>query len=67
MFGNIGSTEILIILFIVLLLFGAKKLPELAQALGKGIREFKRSVHEIEEEVKVEPKKGQAPEGERKA
>jgi TatA/E family protein of Tat protein translocase len=39
MFG-IGTTELIIIMFIILLIFGAKKLPELAQGLGKGIREF---------------------------
>jgi sec-independent protein translocase protein TatA len=52
MFGGIGMQEILIILFIFLLVFGAKRLPELGQALGKGIREFKRSVSDIEEELK---------------
>jgi sec-independent protein translocase protein TatA len=56
MFGGIGMQEILIILFIFLLVFGAKRLPELGQALGKGIREFKRSVSDIEEELKNEPR-----------
>ena len=41
MFQGIGTLEILLVLFIVLLLFGAKKLPELAKGLGKGIKEFK--------------------------
>ena len=40
MFGQIGMQEIILILFILLLLFGAKRLPELGQSLGKGIREF---------------------------
>jgi sec-independent protein translocase protein TatA len=52
MFG-IGTTELLIIMFIVLLLFGAKKLPELARGLGKGIREFKRASNEIQEELNL--------------
>jgi sec-independent protein translocase protein TatA len=52
MFG-IGTTELIIIMFIILLIFGAKKLPELAQGLGKGIREFKRASNEIQEELKV--------------
>ena len=39
--GNFGTTEILLIVFVVILLFGAKRIPELAKGLGKGIREFK--------------------------
>lgn len=50
MFG-IGTTELLVILFIILLVFGAKKLPELAQGLGKGIREFKKASSEITDEL----------------
>ncbi len=50
MFG-IGTTELLIILFIILLVFGSKKLPELAQGLGKGIREFKKASNEIQDEL----------------
>lgn len=46
----LGTTEILIILFIVLLLFGAKKLPELAKGLGKSINEFKKASSPDEEE-----------------
>ena len=51
MFQGIGTFEILIILFIVLLLFGAKRLPELAKGLGKGIKEFKQASNDIKEEV----------------
>ena len=50
MFG-IGTTELVIIMFIILLIFGAKKLPELAQGLGKGIREFKKASNEIQDEL----------------
>ena len=50
MFG-LGGGEIILILFIILLLFGAKKLPELAKGLGKGINEFKKASNEIKEEV----------------
>ena len=57
MFGQIGMQEILLILFIQLLLFGAKRLPELGQSLGKGIREFKRGVSEIKEDLEEEGKK----------
>lgn len=51
MFGTVGMQEIILILFILLLLFGAKRLPELGQSLGKGIREFKRGISEIQEEI----------------
>jgi sec-independent protein translocase protein TatA len=52
MFGNLGMWEVLIILFIVLLLFGARRLPEIGGSLGKGIREFKGSLKEVEGEFK---------------
>ena len=52
MFG-IGTTELLVILFIILLVFGSKKLPELAQGLGKGIREFKKASTDIQEELDI--------------
>jgi sec-independent protein translocase protein TatA len=51
MFGGLGTGEILLIFLVVLLLFGAKKLPEVGSALGKGIREFKSSIREIESEI----------------
>lgn len=44
MFGNLGFTEILLIVVAILLLFGAKRLPEIGSSIGKGIREFKRSL-----------------------
>lgn len=54
MFGSFGATEILIIVFAVLLLFGGKKIPELAKGLGKGIREFKSSVKEIKDDISID-------------
>lgn len=51
MFGNIGTPEILIILLVVLVFFGAKKIPELAQGLGKGIREFRKAAKDIQEDI----------------
>lgn len=54
MLPNIGITEAVILLFIVLLLFGAKRLPEIGGSLGKGIREFKNSVKEVGNEVRGE-------------
>ena len=52
MFGNLGAGEILLIVLVILLLFGAKKIPELAQGLGKGMREFKKSLKDVEDEIK---------------
>lgn len=51
--GGLGMGEIVLIFLVVLLLFGAKRLPEIGSALGKGIREFKGSVREIEGELKA--------------
>lgn len=50
--GTIGTQELLIILVIVLLLFGAKKLPELARGLGKSMQEFKKATREVEDNFK---------------
>lgn len=49
--GNLGFPEILLILLVVLLLFGAKRIPEIAGSMGKGIREFKRSINDATREV----------------
>lgn len=46
MLGNIGFPEIMIILVIVLLLFGAKRIPEIAGSMGKGIKEFKKNIND---------------------
>ncbi len=51
MFSNIGLPEILIILLIVLILFGAKRIPEVAGSLGKGINEFKRNMTEAQRAI----------------
>lgn len=48
---NLGGGEIVLILAVVLLLFGAKKLPELAKGLGQGIREFKKASNEVTDEI----------------
>jgi sec-independent protein translocase protein TatA len=50
-FGNLGFGEILLILVVVLLLFGAKRLPEVGASLGKGIREFKRSISDTQDAI----------------
>jgi len=49
---RIGMGELIVILLIVLILFGASRLPEIARALGKAIREFKKAGREIEGDVK---------------
>lgn len=49
--GNLGTFEILMILVVVLLVFGAKRLPEIGSSIGKGIREFKRSISEVDTAV----------------
>ncbi len=59
--GDIGFTEILLILLVVVLLFGGRKIPELMKGLGQGIREFKKASSMDDEkettvEVKTEPK-----------
>ncbi len=51
-----GGGELIIILVIVLILFGAKRIPEIASGLGKGIREFKKSVKDVQTEIDVEEK-----------
>jgi sec-independent protein translocase protein TatA len=49
---GIGGPELMMIMFVVLLLFGANKLPELAKGLGKSVREFKKAASGVEEEVR---------------
>lgn len=55
--GTPGPTELIVILLLVLVLFGAKRIPEIAAGLGKGIREFKKSLHEIQGEIEPPDKK----------
>lgn len=50
MFGGLGVPELLILLLIVLLFFGAKRLPEIGKSLGEGIREFKDSIDGMEDD-----------------
>ena len=57
MFGSIGMPELIIGLVVILLLFGAKRVPELARGLGSGMREFKKGAQEGEVEKKEEEKK----------
>jgi sec-independent protein translocase protein TatA len=56
MFG-LGIQELMVIFLIILVLFGAKRLPEIGRDLGKGIREFKRATEHAADEEDAEPKK----------
>ena len=60
--GGIGPLEIGLVLLIVLLLFGAKRIPEIARSLGRGIKEFKKGVREVESEMSEPAEKEEAPE-----
>jgi sec-independent protein translocase protein TatA len=52
MLGNIGATEIILILSVILIFFGSKKIPEIAKGFGKGIKEFKKEINSISETIK---------------
>jgi sec-independent protein translocase protein TatA len=55
--GPVGWNELIVILVIVLIIFGPRRLPELAEAMGKSIRKFKQAGREVEEEVTAAVKK----------
>jgi sec-independent protein translocase protein TatA len=57
---NMGPMEMVFIMVVLLLLFGAKRLPELGSGLGKGIREFKRTMHDVNAEITA-PERAQVP------
>jgi sec-independent protein translocase protein TatA len=52
MIGGLGAQELLLIFLAVLLLFGAKRIPDIAQGLGKGIREFKGALRDTQDQLK---------------
>ena len=56
LFLNLGSGELLIIAFALLLLFGGKKIPELMKGLGKGVKSFKEGISDVENEIKESTK-----------
>lgn len=56
LFGTIGAPEIIIIAFLVLLLFGGKKIPELMKGIGKGVKSFKDGMKGLEDEIKESDK-----------
>jgi sec-independent protein translocase protein TatA len=51
-FGNFGFTEMLMLLVIVLVLFGARRVPEIGASIGKGIREFKRNISDVDRQIR---------------
>lgn len=51
MLGGIGAQELILIFLVILLLFGARKIPEIAQGLGKGMREFRKAMKETQDEL----------------
>jgi len=59
LFLNLGGGEVVMILLVVLLLFGANKIPELARGLGKGMREFKDATNGIQREIQDSVRKAQ--------
>jgi sec-independent protein translocase protein TatA len=52
MLGNLGPMELFIILVIVLVIFGARRVPEIGASIGKGIREFKRNISDLDRQIK---------------
>ncbi|MBO4943822.1 MAG: twin-arginine translocase TatA/TatE family subunit [Muribaculaceae bacterium] len=62
-FFNLGAPEIILIVFVILLLFGGKKIPELMKGIGKGVRSFRQGMSEISDEIQnaPEPKSSAAP------
>ena len=55
--GGLGTTELIVIVLVVLLLFGGKKIPELMHGMGKGVRSFKDGMNEVSDNLKMEEKK----------
>jgi len=55
--GGLGGWEIMLIVLVILIFFGAKRIPELARGLGKGIREFKDATNEIKDDIENSDKK----------
>ena len=49
---NLGTGEIIVIVLVLLLLFGGKKIPELMKGVGKGVKSFKQGLNEVEDEIK---------------
>ena len=59
MFGHFGWQEILLILLIIIILFGASRIPDIMKAMGQGIKEFKKGVDSTEVDKKIEEKENE--------
>lgn len=55
--GGLGTTELLVIVLVILLLFGGKKIPELMHGMGKGVRSFKEGMNDVSDNLKIEEDK----------
>lgn len=66
--GGLGATELLVIFAILLLIFGGKKLPEVARSIGSALRTFKQETHELKREIdlEAEPEPSETPEAHEK-
>ncbi|HDP98107.1 MAG TPA: twin-arginine translocase TatA/TatE family subunit [bacterium] len=53
MWGSIGPAELILLMFIILLVFGSKRLPELARGIGKGVRQFNQAIEDVKEEIDI--------------
>ena len=54
MFGSIGTPELIFILFVILIVFGKNRLPELARGLGKAVRQFRKALEEVKDEFNID-------------
>lgn len=61
--GSLGTWEIILIVFVILLLFGGKKIPELMRGLGKGVKSFKEGMKDVEKEIDDVKKEIEDPDG----
>ena len=52
LFGSLGLWEVILIVLVIVLLFGGKKIPELMHGVGKGVKSFKKGMQEVEDEIK---------------
>ena len=67
LFGSLGFWEILLIVLVVILLFGGKKIPELMHGLGKGMKSFKKGMQEVEDNIKDAAKEFESDDDSKKA